>query len=172
MMASKASPAALSRVASGVASSHAAYSACSATIWMVISVNQDDVWYSRRSHHLPADCRWQALSLGLIVGARQSRRVLDRRAIGRPSWSLLLTLQCGPAAVTLDINFEYRGMMNKPVDGGEGHGWVGEDLSPFPERLIRGDEDRPAFVSRADELKENRGLRLILADISKIIKDQ
>ena len=61
--------------------------------------------------------------------------------------------------------------MNEPVDGRERHGRSGEDLSPFPERPIGGDEDRPAFIPWADEFKENRGFRLIRADVSEIVKD-
>ena len=58
--------------------------------------------------------------------------------------------------------------MNEPIDGRERHGRVGEDLSPFPERLIGGDEGRASFVPRADEFKENRRFRLTFADVCKI----
>ena len=103
---------------------------------------------------------------------RQSGGILDCRAIGRPPRSFLFSFHGRAPAVTLDIDFEDRGVMNEPVDGGERHGGVREDPAPFPERLIGGDEGGPPFVAGADEFEENRRFRVILADVGKVIKDQ
>ena len=42
--------------------------------------------------------------------------------------------------------------MDQAIDGGERHGGIGKDLSPFAEGLVGGDQHRPSFVSGADEL--------------------
>ncbi len=62
--------------------------------------------------------------------------------------------------------------MDEPVDGGERHGLIGKNLSPFGEGLICRDEQRTALVARGDELEEDAGLGLILGDIGKIVEDQ
>ena len=50
--------------------------------------------------------------------------------------------------------------------------WIGENLSPFAERLICRDQQRTALVARADQLEEDAGLGLILGDIGEIVEDQ
>src|SRR5438034_2685503 len=62
--------------------------------------------------------------------------------------------------------------MDQAIDGGERHGGIGKDLSPFAEGLVGGDQHRPSFVSGADELEQHAGLGLILGDVSKVIEDQ
>src|SRR6476620_4066260 len=62
--------------------------------------------------------------------------------------------------------------MDQAIDGGERHGGIGKDLSPFAEGLVGGDQHRPSFVSGADELEQYAGLGLILGDVSKVIEDQ
>ena len=52
--------------------------------------------------------------------------------------------------------------MNETVDGREGHGLIREDLAPFTERLIGGDEHRSPLVAGADQLEQDAGLGLIL----------
>jgi hypothetical protein len=47
-----------------------------------------------------------------------------------------LSLERDAAAVALDIHFEDGGVVDKPVDGGERHGGIGEDPIPLTERLI------------------------------------
>ena len=63
-------------------------------------------------------------------------------------------------------------MMNETIDCGERHGGIGEDLSPFAERLVGGDEHRATFVSCADELEQHAGLGLVIGDIGEIVEDQ
>ena len=62
--------------------------------------------------------------------------------------------------------------MNEAVDGGEGHGGVWEDLAPFAERLVGGDEGGAAFVAGADQLEEDGGLGLVLRDVGEVVEDQ
>lgn len=45
--------------------------------------------------------------------------------------------------------------MDDAIDGGEGHGGIGEDFSPFAKGLIGGDEERAALVSGADQFEED-----------------
>jgi hypothetical protein len=52
------------------------------------------------------------------------------------------------------------------------HGGIGEDLAPLTERLVCGDEDGAAFVAGTDELEQDAGLGLILADVGEVGEDQ
>jgi hypothetical protein len=45
----------------------------------------------------------------------------------------LFSFESGASSVTFDIHLENRGVVDEPVDGREGHGGIGEDLSPVPE---------------------------------------
>ena len=60
--------------------------------------------------------------------------------------------------------------MDQPVHGGQRHRRIGENLAPCTKWLIGGEENGAAFITSADELEQNRGFRLILADIGKVIK--
>ena len=63
-------------------------------------------------------------------------------------------------------------MVDEPVDGGDGHGFIGEDVVPVLEGLIAGDDQRPPLISLGDELEEDAGLALILPGIAKIVQNQ
>src|SRR5512132_3018623 len=82
------------------------------------------------------------------------------------------SFQGGSPPVALDVHLEDGRVVDEPVDHGQGHGWVGEDLAPLTERLVCGDEDGAAFVARADELEQHAGLGLILADVGEVVEDQ
>ena len=84
----------------------------------------------------------------------------------------LFAFECGAAAETVDVDFEDRGVMDEAIDSGERHGGVWKDLSPGAERLICRDQGRSAFVAGADQLEQDGGFRLILADIGEVIEDQ
>jgi hypothetical protein len=49
---------------------------------------------------------------------------------------------------------------------------VREDLAPFAERLVGGDEERPPLVAGADELKEHAGFGLVFGAVGEVIEDQ
>ena len=62
--------------------------------------------------------------------------------------------------------------MDEAVDGGERHSRVGEDLAPFAERLVGGDQQRSALVARADQFEQDARLRLALGEIGEVVEDQ
>ena len=43
--------------------------------------------------------------------------------------------------------------MDQPVDGGDGHGFVREDLIPAAEGLVGGDGDAAVFVAPGDQIE-------------------
>ena len=47
----------------------------------------------------------------------------------------------------------------------------GEDLAPFAERLVGGDQQRSALVARADQFEQDARLRLVLREIGEIVED-
>ena len=47
----------------------------------------------------------------------------------------------------------------------------GEDLAPFAERLVGGDQQRSALVACADQFEQDARLRLVLGDIGEIVED-
>lgn len=49
-------------------------------------------------------------------------------------------------------------MVDQPVDGGDGHDGIGEDLIPGTEGLVGGDDQAAALVAVGDELEEHLGL--------------
>ena len=63
-------------------------------------------------------------------------------------------------------------MMDEPVDGGERHGLIGEDFSPFAKRLICRDEKRASFISCADQFEEDAGFGLILGDVGEVVENE
>jgi hypothetical protein len=62
-------------------------------------------------------------------------------------------------------------MVHEPVDGSQGHGRVWEDAVPIAEGLICRDGDGAAFVSGADQLKEDAGFGLVLGDVGEVIEN-
>jgi len=63
-------------------------------------------------------------------------------------------------------------VVHEPVDGRQRHGFVGEDLAPFAERLVGCDEQGSAFIAGGDQLKQYAGLSLILGDVGDVVEDQ
>jgi len=62
-------------------------------------------------------------------------------------------------------------VVHEPVDGRQRHGFVGEDLAPFTERLVGRDQQGSAFIAGSDQLKQHTGLCLILGDVGDIVED-
>lgn len=62
--------------------------------------------------------------------------------------------------------------MDEAVDRGDGDRRIGKDLPPFREGLIAGDDEGAPFVALGDELEQDGGLGLILADIAEVIEDE
>lgn len=107
----------------------------------------------------------------MIDAARRSGSRFGRRAGGRTSGSAF-AVEGDAAAAALNVHLEDRGVVDEPVDGGQRHGRVGEDLAPFAERLVGGDEDRAPFVAGTDQLEQHAGLGLILGDVGEVVEDQ
>ncbi len=112
------------------------------------------------------DCKRHFEGFGIYLSRRDDRRA----GLGPREASRLVDR--GLAPVALDVHFQNRGMVDEAVDGGERHGGVGEDLAPFAERLIGGDEEGSALVSGADQFEEHAGLGLVLGDIGEVVQDQ
>ena len=86
-------------------------------------------------------------------------------------------LGCRPLAgnaptVALGIEFKNGSVVNKPIDRRDSDGGIGENLAPFAERLIAGDDERAALVALGDQLEQHAGLGLVFADIAEVVEDQ
>src|SRR3954454_16667787 len=104
----------------------------------------------------------------LIVAARQSAEVLG--VGGRPTRSAL-SLE-SDAAVAFDVHLEGGCGVDEPVDRGERHGGVREDLSPFSEGLVGRDQDGSTLVAGADQLEQDARFGLVLGDVGEVVEDQ
>ena len=107
----------------------------------------------------------------MIVAARQSGTGLDCR-LRRRSAGATFAFEGGAASVAFDVHLEDGGVVDKAIDDGERHRLIGEDLSPFAERLVSGDQQGSALVSGTDEFEQDAGFGLILGDIGEVIEDQ
>jgi hypothetical protein len=105
----------------------------------------------------------------LIVAERQSLFGVRRWARWRAT-SATLSIEGSPSTIAFDIHLEDGRVVNETIDGGERHGRIGEDFSPFTKRLIGRDEERTPLIARADELEQHAGLRLVLADVGEVIE--
>src|SRR5271155_5656525 len=48
----------------------------------------------------------------------------------------------------------------------------GEDLAPFAEGLVGGDQQRSTLIACAYQLEQDAGLGLVLGDIGEVVEDQ
>ena len=84
--------------------------------------------------------------------------------------AVLLSIGGGTAPEAIDVHFKERGVMNEPIDGGERHCGIREDLAPFAEGLIGRDEQRASLIPSTDQLEQHGGLRLILTDVGNVVQ--
>jgi len=77
---------------------------------------------------------------------------------------------CGALAEAFAVHFEEGRVMDQSVDGGDGHGFVREDLIPAAEGLVGGDGDAAVLVAPGDQLEEDAGLGLVLVGIGDVIE--
>jgi hypothetical protein len=61
-----------------------------------------------------------------------------------------------PAPIAIDSRLQDCCVMSDPVHGGEGHGWIGENLVPLAGRLVSRDQHGPPIVPDADEFEHER----------------
>jgi hypothetical protein len=92
--------------------------------------------------------------------------------LGRRSAGAAFALEGGAAAIAFDVHLEDGGVVNKAIDDGQRHRLVGEDLSPFAERLAGCDQQGSPLVSGTDEFEQDAGFGLILGDIGEVVEDQ
>ena len=90
----------------------------------------------------------------LIVAARQLGVRGDCRADWWPTGAAF-AVEGSAAAIAFDVHFEDGGVVNEAIDDGERHRLIGEDLAPFAERLVGGDEQGSPLIPGADEFKEH-----------------
>ena len=90
-------------------------------------------------------------------GSRLRRRDLRRgAAVGFP--------------IARPLQVEHLGPLGEPVQDGVGHGVVGEDLVPLPERPVRGDHRRlPPVMADGDHLEHQVALRLAETDVADFV---
>src|SRR3954451_7731040 len=105
----------------------------------------------------------------LIAAARQSAEVLG--VGGLPTRSAL-SLESDAAAVAFDVHLEDGGVVDEPVDRGERHGGVREDLAPFSKGLVGRDQDGTTLVAGADQLEQDACFGLVLGDVGEVVEDQ
>ena len=91
--------------------------------------------------------------MDLIVAERQTNRVLGCRVVWRSSGAFLLALKRRPPPVAVDVDFEDRCVVDKPVHRRQRHRGIGENLAPCTKRLIGGDKGGSAFVTGADQFE-------------------
>jgi integrating conjugative element protein (TIGR03761 family) len=71
---------------------------------------------------------------------------------------LLESLRVGLLPVAFTAEFDDVGVMDQPVDGGDGHHVVREDAIPGAERLVGGDDHAAGLVAVGDQFEEHGGL--------------
>jgi hypothetical protein len=59
----------------------------------------------------------------------------------------------GAAAIAFDVHLEDGGVVDKAIDDGKRHRLVGEDLTPFAEWLVGGDEQGSPLVPTTDQFE-------------------
>ena len=85
---------------------------------------------------------------------------------------LLESLRVGLLPVALAAERDDVGVMDQPVDGGDGHHVVGEDAIPGAERLVGGDDHAAGLVAMGDEFEEHGSLGFAALDIADVVDDQ
>ena len=53
-------------------------------------------------------------------------QILDCRVCWRPPSALDFAFERGPPPITVDVDFEDRGVMDEAIDGGQGHSGIAE----------------------------------------------
>jgi hypothetical protein len=64
------------------------------------------------------------------------------------------------------------GVVDEAVDEGDDAGGVGEDLAPFGEGTVGGDEGAFLLVAAADEFEQQIGMAVGIGEVSDLVDDQ
>src|SRR6266542_4098226 len=83
----------------------------------------------------------------------------------------------GPTRPSTDMRLRSLGgddvaVVQQPVQDGGGEDVVAEDLAPFAERLVAGEQDRAAFVAAGDQLEDHVGVGAGQRQIAHLVDDQ
>jgi hypothetical protein len=87
----------------------------------------------------------------------------------RCRWAALL--DGSAASEALHIHLEDGRVMNEPVDGRDGHRFVGKEAIPSAKWAICGNHDGSLLVSGRDKLEEYAGFGLVFVDIGYVVED-
>jgi hypothetical protein len=80
-----------------------------------------------------------------ILAVPNARRLSRNRTFDRKRALMLATIWTkANSNFTSDYDLEDRGVMDEAIDGGQRHGGIGEDLAPFAEWQVGGNEDGAA----------------------------
>jgi hypothetical protein len=91
-------------------------------------------------------------------------RVIDARS-GRQT-------PCPFTAIALTTYLNDGAVVHEPVHGRHGHGAGAEDVLPLAERLVGCHQQGSALIAVHHQLKEHRGLRLVLVHVANIVNDE
>ena len=89
----------------------------------------------------------------------------DRGALGSAGWDwglraglkrISFRQQVGvfAQAITRAFDLNDDGVVEGAIEEGSGDDGIGEDVAPFGEAAVRGEDHRPLFISGVDELEE------------------
>ena len=62
-----------------------------------------------------------------------------------------------PQSVAVALDIDHLGVVEEPVEDGGGEDVVAEDVAPFGEGFVAGDDHGAAFVAAGDELEDHVG---------------
>jgi len=74
--------------------------------------------------------------------------------------------------VALAAQIDDVGVMDQPVDGGDGHHVVRGDAIPGAKRLVGGYDHAAGLVTMGDEFEEHGSLGFAALDMADIVDDQ
>ena len=74
--------------------------------------------------------------------------------------------------VAVAANVDDVAMMEQAIDQRSGHEIVTEDLAPFVEGLVRGQDGGGGFVAAGHELEEEHGVVAIDREVADLVDDQ
>jgi hypothetical protein len=78
----------------------------------------------------------------------------------------------GAQAVARALELRDDGMVQQPVEQRSGDDWVPEDLAPFGEAPVGGQDHRAFFVPRVDKLEQQIAAALDDGEVADFIDDQ
>jgi hypothetical protein len=75
------------------------------------------------------------------------------------------------AAVTFDVKFEDGRMVDKAINGDNGHARIREDAVPPGEWLVGGIEQTAVFIAFGNQFKQHARFGLVLGSVGNVVED-